>query len=65
MNICVNNSPYSTKSASIQELLAELNVDTRGLAVAVEECVVARSAWAETPLKEGVSIVLIRATQGG
>lgn len=65
MNIYVNNSPYTTQAASVEELLAELKIDTRGLAVAVDECVVARARWAETTLSEDVKVVLIRATQGG
>jgi sulfur carrier protein len=39
--------------------------DRRGVAVAVDGEVVPRSAWNETPLREGQRVEVVRAIQGG
>ena len=39
--------------------------DRRGVAVAVDGCVVPRSAWDETSVHEGTAIEIVGAVQGG
>lgn len=39
--------------------------DTKGVAVAINNEVVPKSQWSETPIKENDKVLLITATQGG
>jgi sulfur carrier protein len=54
-------------AATLAVLLAEKAVDTeqKGIAVALNGAVVPRAAWAETPLKAGDNVEIVRARQGG
>lgn len=65
MQVIINKSEKEVKAASIAEMLAELDLSTHGLAVAVEGNVVPKRDWEETKLIEGSQITLIKATQGG
>ncbi|UOQ98573.1 sulfur carrier protein ThiS [Hymenobacter sp. 5317J-9] len=63
----VNNSPQETAEAqTLTQLLAGLALaEQRGLAVAVNDEVVPRAAWAAHALREHDRVTIIRATQGG
>lgn len=51
---------------TVEILLAALDIPSKkGVAVAVEDRVVPRSQWANTPVLDGEHIEIIRATQGG
>ncbi len=50
---------------SISELLIELKRDENGIAVAINDTVVAKNNWPETQLKPNDKILIIQATQGG
>ena len=54
-------------AATLAALLQEKAVDTgqRGIAVALNGAVVPRAAWAETVLRAGDSVEIVRARQGG
>ena len=63
----VNNSPQETTDAQpLAQLLADLALaEQRGVAVAVNDEVVPRAAWAARKLREHDRVTIIRATQGG
>lgn len=63
----VNNSAHeATENQPLAELLAGLgHTQLRGLAVAVNDVVVPRAAWASHAVQPHDRILLIRATQGG
>jgi sulfur carrier protein len=65
--IRVNGQDVSLNAATIVGLLVEqaINIDRRGIAVALNGSVIPRSAWGETALKPGDSIEIVRAMQGG
>jgi sulfur carrier protein len=65
--IRINGESEPLVAATIEMLLAEKAVDTaqRGIAVALNGAVVPRAAWAETKLKAGDSVEIVRARQGG
>jgi sulfur carrier protein len=65
--IRVNGESEPLVAATIEVLLAEKAVDTaqRGIAVALNGAVVPRAAWADTKLKAGDSVEIVRARQGG
>ncbi len=48
-------------------LLATLGIaaDTKGVAVAVNESIIPRAAWAAQPLRDGNRVEIVRAVQGG
>ena len=53
-------------SATLLNLLGELGlVERRGVAVAINDTVVARTAWPMRILAEGDRVLVIQATQGG
>ena len=65
--IKVNGASEPLVAATLAMLLAEKAVDTaqRGIAVALNGAVVPRAAWAETKLRAGDSVEIVRARQGG
>lgn len=65
MNVFVNNKPLSTEATDLSQLATELSLPEKGVAVAVEGKMVPRNLWEETPLSEGVHIIIIKAVCGG
>ena len=67
MKICVNDQPRVVSEAvTLAVLLEEIGLAGRGgLAVAVNDAVVPRSAWPVRNLAEGDRVLVIQATQGG
>jgi sulfur carrier protein len=65
--ITVNGTSHSHISGkSIVDALSILNINAeKGVAIAVNNAVVAKSVWAEKFLNDGDSVLLIKATQGG
>ncbi len=50
---------------TLADLLAELDLGTGGIAVAVNERVVRRTAFTEVSLRDGDDVEIIRAVAGG
>ena len=65
MEVSFNNETIATQAADLAALIAERLPDTKGVAVAVGTRVVPREQWENTPLTEGCTITVIRATRGG
>ena len=65
MKISVNNKEVETAAVSISALVEELSLPLLGLAVAVENRLVHRTAWDGYALAEGMNIVIINAACGG
>jgi sulfur carrier protein len=64
--VVVNGSSTQVESgATVAALVGRLDADARGVAVAVNEAVVPRSAWAATALQPGDRVEVLRAAQGG
>jgi sulfur carrier protein len=65
--IFVNGEPRERAGATIEELLADLGVETRarGVAVAVDGEVVPRAEWGERRITEGQRVEALSAMQGG
>jgi sulfur carrier protein len=66
-SIRINGQDEALSVSTLAALLEEKAVDTaqRGIAVALNGCVVARSAWRLTILKPGDAVEIVRARQGG
>lgn len=65
MNIIINNQPTETQATNLQELAEQLALPEKGVAMAVANRMVPRTAWSDTPLAEGASVVIIKAACGG
>jgi sulfur carrier protein len=64
----VNGEPVQVAvGATIADLVAQLVEDAgaRGVAVAVDRCVVPRSEWATTPARAGSLVEVVGAAAGG
>lgn len=66
MEITLNNTPTSVADdATVATLVATHAGDGKGIAVAVNDAIVTRAKWADTPLREGDRVVIIKAAYGG
>lgn len=68
MELKVNGNTEQVESpATLDRLLAAkaITLETSGVAVAVNNAVVPRAKWSQTPLGEGDTIEIIYAVQGG
>lgn len=66
MNINVNGEEHMVRpGATVGDLVEQLGVPTRGVAVALDHVVVPRSAWASTVVTVGARVDVVTAMQGG
>jgi sulfur carrier protein len=67
IEIKVNGEATAVAAATLAELLAarSLPAKGRGIAVALNEAVVPRARWAETELKPGDRVEIVRPIVGG
>jgi sulfur carrier protein len=63
--IRVNGEALDFADESVDDLLARLGVSPRGVAVAMDGDVVARSAWTTTRVRDGAVIEVVTAVAGG
>ena len=66
-SILLNGEPHQTAARTLDGLVSELLTGSarNGIAVAVNDVMVRRSAWAEHALVAGARVELIRAVGGG
>lgn len=65
MQIQINNKPAETSAKNVQELVTELALPERGVAVAIANRMVPRTAWDSTQLNENDQVTIIKAAFGG
>ena len=66
MNVLVNGKPTELETgATVEAVLASLDLPDRGVAVAVDAEVVPRGEWPAHELNEGARVEVLRAIQGG
>jgi sulfur carrier protein len=67
MEITVNNQPlFLDAPCSVTQLLtAVLQISTGGIAIAVNETIIAKSEWPEYTVQPADKVILIKAIQGG
>jgi sulfur carrier protein len=64
----LNGEPIEVRSgATIADIVASLTAqdDPKGVAVAVDRCVIPRSEWASTPARAGSLVEVVSAAAGG
>ena len=66
-SITVNGAPRPFKGDSLSILIAEAGIapDRRGIAVALNDRVVPRAAWARTVPRPGDAVEIVQPLQGG
>jgi len=66
MIINVNNKQHQIKdSTSLEVFLATSNIHHKGIAIAINNMVIAKQEWSTTFLANGDAVTIIHATQGG
>ena len=66
MIINLNNNPVTiSKGTSLQQILEEYGISSKGIAVAINNQIVSRGSWSDILLKENDQLTIIKATQGG
>lgn len=66
ITVNVNNTAHTLNSPStLQDLLAQLQISEKGIAVAVNDQIISKNNWSSHQLAEGEKVLVIKATQGG
>jgi len=66
VKVLVNGEPTELETgATVEAVLASLELPDRGVAVAVDAQVVPRGEWPAHELNEGARVEVLRAIQGG
>lgn len=66
ITIQYNNQPQSiAEGTTIDSFVQEMNLTVTNIAVALNNAVVPKNAWATTTLNEGDTVLVIKASYGG
>jgi len=66
MKLLVNSEPKQFSGKNLFQLLESLHMtNTNGIALAVNDKVIAKSNWADFQLNNNDKVLIIKATQGG
>lgn len=65
MKIKVNNKEMECRCSCLSELILELHLPEKGIAIAVNKSIVPHNQWNECVLEEGADILIIKAFCGG
>ena len=63
--ISVNGVDKEFISESVEEMMRRLDIEPRGVAVAIDGDVVRRSEWPHTRIQDGCAIEIVTAVAGG
>ncbi len=65
MEVVVNNLSHIVESQTLLGLINELQIESRGVAIAINGRVVPQLKWGEASLHDGDKIVVVSAVFGG
>lgn len=65
LQITVNGAPHTLRGSTVQDLVAELALDPRAVAVEQNRVIVARSQYAQTPIMNGDAVEIVSFIGGG
>lgn len=65
MKVLVNNKETELNGSTVADLVRELALPEKGVAIALQNRIVPRTQWEHQPLQEGDSLVIIKAACGG
>ncbi|RBP80610.1 sulfur carrier protein ThiS [Marinomonas rhizomae] len=65
MNIVLNDMSYEFSGGTLQDLLAHLDKNEQGIAIAINQQVVPKSLWRTTELNEQSQVFIFESIAGG
>ena len=65
MKIYLNKKEKETGARYVADLAAEMQLPARGVAIAVDGCIVPGGEWKTRQLTDGCSVTVIKAAFGG
>ncbi len=66
MRVTLNGEDVEFESpTTVDDVIAALGIERRGVAVSLDREIVPRSRWATTPLAEGAQVEVLAAAAGG
>ena len=65
MKVKINDKEIETSASSVAQLAIELQLPEHGVAIAIDNTMVARTDWPSTPITDGANIVIVKAFCGG
>lgn len=65
MKVLVNNKETELNGSTVADLVSELALPEKGVAIALQNRIVPRTQWEQQSLQEGDSLVIIKAACGG
>ncbi len=66
ITIKVNDTPQEfLTELTLQELVDKLQIQTNGIAIAINNSVVKKTAWSSKLLQNNDEVLIIKSTQGG
>lgn len=65
MKITLNSKETDVCASTIQDLVKELGMPEKGIAVALSRQMVPREKWDSTKLDDGADIIIVKAVCGG
>lgn len=66
ITINVNAKEYQFKNTiTLQEVIIQLDIQTSGIAVAINQEIISKNTWQTTQLQQNDTVLIIKATQGG
>ena len=66
MNVKLNNKSYEVaEGTTLDKFIESLDLQLKGVAVAIDYEIIAKKKWSETILKDGMTLLLIHAVSGG
>jgi|TARA_B110000908_G_C10251175_1_gene452143 sulfur carrier protein len=66
VSVLVNENPIEIEeNATLSQLLQKVNTSVEGIAIAINDEIIAKNAWESQAIKNNDNVLIIKATQGG
>ena len=66
VSVLVNENPIEVEeNATLSQLLQKVNASVEGIAIAINDEIIAKNTWKSKAIKDNDNVLIIKATQGG
>jgi|TARA_B110000259_G_scaffold175908_1_gene211533 sulfur carrier protein len=66
VTVLVNENPIEVEeNATLSQLLQKVNASAEGIAIAINDEIIAKNTWKSKAIKNNDIVLIIKATQGG
>ena len=66
VTVLVNENPIEVEeNATLSQLLQKVNASVEGIAIAINDEIIAKNTWKSKAIKDNDNVLIIKATQGG